>query len=89
MNAGHWALSVRNVLQRKKPDLRNNPSVKHGRAACYFPLLLAFVPVNLFCVLFRRAGVVTFYARARRRGGGIRGEVRRGSWAGARGVLTW
>jgi hypothetical protein len=64
LNTGHWALSLQNFFQRAKPDLRLNPSVRHGRAVYYGPLLLAFIPINLFCVLARQAGVIKFQATA-------------------------
>lgn len=64
LNTGHWALSIQNFLQRNKPDLRHNPSVKHGRAAYYGPLLVTFVPINVLCVISRRAGVTKFYGIA-------------------------
>ena len=61
LNTGHWALSVQNLLHRNGED---RSDLRHGRAWYYFPLLLAFVPVNVFCVLARRAGVVKLLARA-------------------------
>lgn len=63
LNTSHWALSVQNVLQRNVADLRHNPAVSHGRSAYYFPLLLTFLPLNVFCVLARKSGCVKFYAQ--------------------------
>jgi SAM-dependent methyltransferase len=60
LNTSHWALSVQNFLQRKVADLRHNPNIKHGRSAYYVPLLLLFIPVNVFCVLLRKSGCVQF-----------------------------
>jgi SAM-dependent methyltransferase len=64
LNTGHWALSVQNAAQRGVADLRHNPAVRWGRAWYYFPLLLAFIPLNVLCVLAGKAGVVRFSARA-------------------------
>jgi SAM-dependent methyltransferase len=64
MNTGHWALSVQNFLQRNAKDLRNNAALKHGRTSYYYLLLFVFAPVNVFCVLARRAGVLKMIAQA-------------------------
>jgi SAM-dependent methyltransferase len=63
LNTGHWALSVQNFFQRKKADLRHNPAVHHGRSSYYTPLLLLFIPINIFCVLTRKSGCIKFTAR--------------------------
>lgn len=63
LNTSHWALSVQNFMQRKRSDLRNNPGLRHGRTSYYVPLLLAFIPVNVICVMFRRSGCIRFSAR--------------------------
>ena len=63
LNTSHWALSVQNLMQRNKPDLRNNPNLKHGRSWYYVPLLLAFIPINTLCVLFHKSGCTRFSAR--------------------------
>jgi SAM-dependent methyltransferase len=62
LNTSHWALSVQNFMQRKVADLRHNPRIKKGRSAFYVPLLLMFIPINLFCVLLRKSGCVQFQA---------------------------
>lgn len=63
LNTSHWALSVQNFMQRKRPDLRNNPALEHGRSRYYVPLLLLFIPINLVCVLLRKSGCLKFSAR--------------------------
>jgi len=63
LNTSHAALSVQNLLQRGVADLRNNPALRHGRAAYYSALLLALIPVNLPAVLLRRTGHLSFEAR--------------------------
>lgn len=60
LNTSHWALSVQNFMQRKVSDLRNNPRIRKGRSTLYVPLLLAFIPINLFCVLLKKSGCVQF-----------------------------
>jgi SAM-dependent methyltransferase len=64
LNTGHWALSVQNLLHRHSTNGQKTRGLKHGRAWYYFPLLVAFIPVNVFCVLARRAGVIKFFAEA-------------------------
>jgi SAM-dependent methyltransferase len=64
LNTAHLVLSVQNLLQRNRSDLRHNPALKHGRAAYYGLLLLAFLPVNFFFVVAGKAGVMKFYATA-------------------------
>jgi hypothetical protein len=54
---------VQNFLQRNRVDLADNPALKHGRSWYYVPLLLAFIPINIICVLSRRAGCIRFTAR--------------------------
>lgn len=63
LNTSHWALSVQNFMQRNRTGLADNPHLKHGRSRLYVPLLLAFIPINLVCVLFRKSGCVRFTAR--------------------------
>jgi len=63
LNTSHWALSVQNFLQRNRASLSDNPNLNHGRSRYYVPLLLAFIPVNLVCVLFRKSGCIRFIAR--------------------------
>lgn len=64
LNTAHLALSVQNLLQRNRPDLRRNPALKHGRAAYYGPLLVGALPINLFFAMVGKAGVMKFYATA-------------------------
>lgn len=63
LNTSHWALSVQNFLQRKAPDLKKNPAVSNGRSRIYVPMLLLFIPINIFCVLARKSGCVKFTAQ--------------------------
>ena len=63
LNTSHWALSVQNFMQRNKANLRGNPDLKHGRSWYYVPLLLAFIPINVICVLFHKCGCIRFSAR--------------------------
>jgi SAM-dependent methyltransferase len=64
INTGHLALSIQNVLQRNRRDLRNNPSVKHGRAS-YYPLaLLAAIPINTALAICGLSGIMKFSAKA-------------------------
>jgi SAM-dependent methyltransferase len=64
LNPAHLALSVQNLFQRNRDDLRNNAALKHGRAAYHGLLLLAFLPLNLLFALAGKAGVMKFEARA-------------------------
>lgn len=86
LNTGHWALSVQNLLQTfigpKAPPLR------HGRAWYYELLLPLFLPLNIFCVVARRAGVIQFRARKmgqpeKMRGRRLRGGLLRGRGGGS------
>lgn len=63
LNTSHWSLSVQNFLQRNRPDLRNNPAIRHGRSRYYVPLLLLFIPINVVCVLMKKSGCIKFSAR--------------------------
>jgi len=63
LNTSHWALSVQNYLQRNCTDLRDNPSLKHGRGSYYVFLLLLFIPLDLICVWLRKSGCTQFVAR--------------------------
>jgi SAM-dependent methyltransferase len=63
LNTGHWALSVQNFLQRKAPDLKHNPAISNGRSRVYVPMLLLFIPINIFCVLMRKSGCIKFTAQ--------------------------
>lgn len=64
LNTAHLALSVQNLLQRSRGDLRNNPSLKHGRASYYGALLMLFLPLNALFAAAGKAGVMKFYAAA-------------------------
>lgn len=62
LNTAHLALSVQNLLQRNRSDLRRNPALKHGRAAYYGSLLLLLLPINCLFAAVGKAGVMKFYA---------------------------
>lgn len=63
LSSNHLTLSVQNWLQRKAPDLANNPKISHGRTWYYNHLLLALAPVNLVFKLAGQSGVMKFFAR--------------------------
>ena len=63
LNTSHWALSLQNFMQRRVRDLRHNPALNNGRSKYYLLLLLAFLPVNIICVLMKKSGCLKFYAR--------------------------
>lgn len=56
-------ISMQNWLQRKQPDLRNNPNLQHGRMRYFSLWLLLALPVNVVLKLFSRAGIMKFKAR--------------------------
>jgi SAM-dependent methyltransferase len=62
LNTSHWALSVQNYLQRNK-NLRDNPDIINGRSRWYVPLLVAFIPINIVCVLAGKSGCIKFTAQ--------------------------
>jgi SAM-dependent methyltransferase len=64
VNPAHVAISVQNLLQRRRTDLRNNPALAHGRARYYSALLLLFAPLNAVAAVAGKSGVMKFHARA-------------------------
>lgn len=61
LNTGHLALSVQNLMQRNKDLYRNH--LQRGRTWYYTPLLLFFIPFNIFMVWMKKAGVLKFFAK--------------------------
>jgi hypothetical protein len=62
INPGHIAISIQNWLQRGVKDLKNNPSIVHGRMKYFNFLLLLSLPFNIIFSLFKRSGTIGFYA---------------------------
>lgn len=62
INPAHVAISVQNLMQRNRPDLRRNPALKHGRAPYFFVLLLLALPLNAVFAAAGRSGLIDFAA---------------------------
>lgn len=64
LNTAHLALSVQNLLQSRRVDLRSNTALRHGRASYYGMLLLGFLPLNALLWVLGKSGVMKFQASA-------------------------
>lgn len=62
VNPGSFAISIQNLLQRNPNDLKNNPKIKYGRMKNFNLLLMLCLPLNFIFTLFKRSGVMGFYA---------------------------
>lgn len=62
INPGSFAISIQNWLQRHVIDLKNNPKLSHGRIKNFNLLLLLCLPLNAIFTLFKRSGIIGFYA---------------------------
>jgi len=62
LNPGHIVISIQNWLQRKAPNLANNPKLRFGRMRHFSLMLLMLLPLNVLFVLLGRSGVIRFSA---------------------------
>lgn len=62
LNTSHFALSIQNWLQRRCPDMKNNKKLIHGRSKYYSLYMMALVPINILCVVFKKTGFMRFKA---------------------------